>query len=54
RMIANGGRVLGLTARGQSLSEARDGAYALVDAVDWPDGVWRRDIGWRALGGTDD
>ncbi|MEM7641740.1 MAG: phosphoribosylamine--glycine ligase [Pseudomonadota bacterium] len=54
RMVANGGRVLGLTARGQSLSEARDAAYALVDAVDWPDGVWRRDIGWRALGGADD
>ncbi|MEM8823451.1 MAG: phosphoribosylamine--glycine ligase [Pseudomonadota bacterium] len=49
RMVANGGRVLGMTARGQSLTEARDKAYALVDGVDWADGVWRRDIGWRAL-----
>ncbi|MEM1129974.1 MAG: phosphoribosylamine--glycine ligase [Pseudomonadota bacterium] len=49
RVVANGGRVLGATARGTSLREARDGAYALVDAIDWPDGYCRRDIGWRAL-----
>ncbi|MEM8823548.1 MAG: phosphoribosylglycinamide synthetase C domain-containing protein, partial [Pseudomonadota bacterium] len=49
RMVANGGRVLGMTARGQSLTEARNKAYGLVDGVDWADGVWRRDIGWRAL-----
>ncbi|MEM7491368.1 MAG: phosphoribosylamine--glycine ligase [Pseudomonadota bacterium] len=50
RMVAAGGRVLGLTARGQSLAQARDAAYRLVDAVRWPEGVFRRDIGWRALG----
>jgi phosphoribosylamine--glycine ligase len=47
---AAGGRVLSLTARADDLRSARDAAYALVDAVDWPEGVTRRDIGWRALG----
>ncbi|WP_339640794.1 phosphoribosylamine--glycine ligase [Jannaschia helgolandensis] len=49
RMVANGGRVLGVTTRGDDLSDARDRAYAVVDAVDWPEGFCRRDIGWRAL-----
>ena len=48
-VIATGGRVLNATGRGASLAEARDRAYALVDAVDWPEGICRRDIGWRAL-----
>jgi phosphoribosylamine--glycine ligase len=46
---ANGGRVLNVTARGATLQEARDRAYAMVEDVDWPEGVYRRDIGWRAL-----
>lgn len=46
---ANGGRVLNVTARGGSLQEARDRAYEMVDRIDWPEGVYRRDIGWRAL-----
>jgi phosphoribosylamine---glycine ligase len=46
---ANGGRVLGVTARGSTLKQARDKAYAMVDAIDWPDGFCRRDIGWRGL-----
>ena len=49
RVLANGGRVLNLTARGATLAEARARAYAMVDRVDWPDGFCRRDIGWRAL-----
>jgi len=49
RYIATGGRVLGVTARGASLAEARDRAYAMADAISWPEGVYRRDIGWRAL-----
>ncbi len=48
-ILASGGRVLNVTARGDSLQEARDRAYAMVDGVDWPDGFYRRDIGWRAL-----
>jgi len=46
---ANGGRVLNVTARGTTLQDARDKAYATVDAIDWPEGFCRKDIGWRAL-----
>ena len=49
RILATGGRVLNATARGASLAEARERAYALVDAIDWPEGFCRRDIGHRAL-----
>ncbi|GAB4390467.1 phosphoribosylamine--glycine ligase [Albidovulum sp.] len=49
RIVAAGGRVLNVTARGASLREARDRAYAMVDRIDWPGGFCRRDIGWRAL-----
>ncbi len=48
-ITATGGRVLNATARGATLQEARDAAYALIDRVDWPEGICRRDIGWRAL-----
>jgi phosphoribosylamine--glycine ligase len=48
-IIATGGRVLNVTARGNDLAAARDRAYAMVDAIDWPGGFCRRDIGWRAL-----
>jgi len=49
RLLANGGRVLGVTAQGADIRKARDRAYQGVDAIDWPDGFYRRDIGWRAL-----
>ena len=49
RITANGGRVLSVTARGDSLQQARDRAYGLVARIDWPQGFHRRDIGWRAL-----
>ena len=49
RLLANGGRVLGVTAQGADIREARDRAYQGVDAIDWPEGFYRRDIGWRAL-----
>ncbi|MBP7001669.1 phosphoribosylamine--glycine ligase [Amaricoccus sp.] len=48
-LVSNGGRVLDATARGATLAEARDLAYAVAAAVDWPGGFYRRDIGWRAL-----
>ena len=48
-IVATGGRVLNVTARGASLQEARDRAYAMVDGIDWPEGFCRCDIGWRAL-----
>ncbi|MBN9678380.1 phosphoribosylamine--glycine ligase [Salipiger bermudensis] len=49
KVVASGGRVLNATARGATLAEAAERAYALVDGVDWPEGFCRRDIGWRAL-----
>jgi len=48
-LVAAGGRVLNVCARAPSLAEARDRAYAVVDAIDFPGGFCRRDIGWRAL-----
>ncbi len=47
RLIADGGRVLGVTALGGNLGEVRDRAYAAVDRIDWPEGFYRRDIGHR-------
>jgi len=44
-----GGRVLNVCARGATLGQARERAYAAVDKIDWPGGFHRRDIGWRAL-----
>jgi len=49
RTISAGGRVLCVTALGQSVGEARQRAYAGVEAIHWPHGFYRRDIGWRAL-----
>ncbi|MEE4188266.1 MAG: phosphoribosylamine--glycine ligase, partial [Roseobacter sp.] len=50
RYVSNGGRVLAVTARANTLSEAQQRAYAMVDKIIWPEGFCRRDIGWRALG----
>ncbi|MEM8654874.1 MAG: phosphoribosylamine--glycine ligase [Pseudomonadota bacterium] len=49
RTVASGGRVLNVTARGPSLRNAADTAYAMINAIDFPGGFCRRDIGWRAL-----
>jgi phosphoribosylamine--glycine ligase len=51
-LIADGGRVLGVSAVGANVAEARDRAYAAVDVIDWPEGFCRRDIGWRARSGS--
>ena len=48
-LLANGGRVLNVTARADSVSEAQAKAYAAVDALDAPDLFCRRDIGWREV-----
>ncbi len=48
-LLANGGRVLNVTATGADIRTAVTRAYAGVDAIDWPQGFCRRDIGWRAL-----
>jgi phosphoribosylamine--glycine ligase len=49
RLLADGGRVLAVTAAGGSVAQAQARAYAAVDAIDWPEGFCRRDIGWRAI-----
>ena len=48
-LLAGGGRVLNVCARGATLRAARDAAYAAIDRIDWPEGFCRRDIGWREL-----
>jgi phosphoribosylamine---glycine ligase len=47
RILSHGGRVLGVAATGSDLAAARDRAYRAVDAIDWPGGFCRRDIGRR-------
>ncbi len=47
---AAGGRVLNVTAVGDTLKQAVQRAYAAIDRIDWPGGFCRRDIAWRALG----
>ncbi|MFC3321987.1 phosphoribosylamine--glycine ligase [Mesorhizobium cantuariense] len=48
-LVANGGRVLNVTATGSTVGEAQRRAYAALDRIDWPDGFCRRDIGWQAV-----
>ncbi|RUU11081.1 phosphoribosylamine--glycine ligase, partial [Mesorhizobium sp. M6A.T.Ca.TU.002.02.2.1] len=48
-LVANGGRVLDITAVGGTVGEAQRRAYAALDRIDWPQGFCRRDIGWQAV-----
>jgi len=48
-IVANGGRVLNVCARGKTVRDAQTRAYAAIDRIEWPDGFCRRDIGWRAI-----
>ena len=49
KLVANGGRVLNVTASGGSVGQAQAAAYQAVDAIDFPTGFCRRDIGWREV-----
>src|SRR5436190_4928538 len=49
RILANGGRVLNVSATGQTVREAQARAYAAIARIRWPEGFYRRDIGWRAV-----
>ncbi|WP_428688141.1 phosphoribosylamine--glycine ligase [Roseibium sp.] len=49
RILANGGRVLNVTAFGRTVGEAQKKAYDAVSRIDWPEGFCRTDIGWRAI-----
>lgn len=53
QFVANGGRVLGVTAIGKTVLEAQTSAYKAVDRIKWVEGFCRRDIGWRAVGKLD-
>ena len=48
-IVANGGRVLNVTASAKTVGEAQRLAYEAVGRIDWPEGFCRRDIGWRAV-----
>ncbi|CAN5353857.1 phosphoribosylamine--glycine ligase [soil metagenome] len=48
-LVAGGGRVLNITASGSTLAEAQGRAYGAVALVDWPEGFYRSDIGWRGI-----
>jgi phosphoribosylamine--glycine ligase len=49
RILANGGRVLNVSATGKTVREAQARAYAAIARIRWPEGFYRRDIGWRAV-----
>jgi phosphoribosylamine--glycine ligase len=49
RLVASGGRVLSVTATGANVTDAQSAAYQAVDAIDFPSGFCRRDIGWREV-----
>jgi phosphoribosylamine--glycine ligase len=49
KLVATGGRVLNVSARGRTVAEAQARAYAAIARIDWPEGFCRRDIGWRAI-----
>ena len=48
-IVANGGRVLNVTAMAKTVTEAQRKVYEAIDRLDWPEGFCRRDIGWRAV-----
>jgi phosphoribosylamine--glycine ligase len=48
-ILANGGRVLNVTATGKTVGEAQQRAYQAIDRIAWPEGFCRRDIGWQAI-----
>jgi len=49
KLQAVGGRALNVTAVGETVTEAQQKAYKAANAIDWPNGFYRRDIGWRAV-----
>jgi len=49
KLTANGGRVLNVTSIGETVTEARERAYQAIELIDWPEGFYRSDIGWRAI-----
>ncbi len=48
-IVADGGRVLAVTATGSTVGEAQERAYTAIQRIEWPEGFCRKDIGWRAV-----
>ncbi len=53
-LLANGGRVLNVCAKGKTVALAQKLAYRAIDDIDWPQGFWRSDIGWREVAREND
>ena len=49
KLQAVGGRALNVTSVGETVTEAQQKAYKAANAIDWPNGFYRHDIGWRAV-----
>ena len=49
KIYSSGGRVLNITSSSESLTEARNKSLANIDKINWPDGFFRKDIGWREI-----
>ncbi|MBL4739583.1 MAG: hypothetical protein JKY12_01225, partial [Sneathiella sp.] len=49
QLLSIGGRVLGITATGNTVSDAQRKAYEAVEQINWPEGFCRTDIGWQAV-----
>jgi phosphoribosylamine--glycine ligase len=49
KILANGGRVLNVSAIGKTVKEAQTRAYEAISRIRWPEGFCRSDIGWRAI-----
>ena len=49
KIYSNGGRVLNITASSENLIEARDKSLTNIKKINWSDGFFRRDIGWRVI-----
>ena len=49
KTYSSGGRVLNITSSSESLIEARNKSLANIDKINWPDGFFRKDIGWRTI-----
>ena len=49
KIYSNGGRVLNITSSSESLIKARDKSIQNINKINWLDGFYRKDIGWRAI-----
>ena len=48
-LVSNGGRVLNISGTGQKFSNIRSNLIKIIKKINWKDGFFRKDIGWRAI-----